>query len=96
MQFPQISDPLQVLDPLDEIIAQIEVPQLLILLQREDGSDTSIGQLDLVDASVIVLARGLDNGLPLHRFSNYYNSNQTNHYSCQQKWEGKSNMAFII
>ena len=66
MQFAQVGQDVQVVDAFDEVVAQVKAAQFLVVLEGRDGADALVGQLDLEDACVVLLAGRLYDRLPLH------------------------------
>lgn len=66
MQFAQVGQDLQVVDAFDEVVAEVEAAQFLVVLEGTDGPDALVGQLDLKNSGVVLLASRLYDRLPLH------------------------------
>lgn len=66
MQFAHVAQHVQVVDAFDEVVAEVEAAQFLVVLEGADGPDAPVGQLDLENAGVVLLASRLYDRLPLH------------------------------
>lgn len=66
MQLPEISQILQIVDPVDEIVTEHETPQFLVLFEGSDFPDALVGELDFVHSAAVLLASWLYNRFPIH------------------------------
>ena len=66
MQFAQVTQDVQIVDAFDEVVAEVEAAQPLVILEGADGPDALVGQLDLENPGVVLPASRLYDRLPLH------------------------------
>jgi hypothetical protein len=66
VQLAQISQIVQIVDSVYEVVTQHQTPQLLVLLQRKHFLYALVCQLDFVDSPAVLLASRLYNRFLIH------------------------------